>query len=207
MLDSFDIDYIELETLMWQTGYLTITHTETILDNTEYHLAIPNKEVTKALLGSVADFMMKNQNTTSKTNGMLRALLNLDFKAFEKNLVALYASIAYNNFTGIKLYEYEGYYASLFYAYMKAFGLEMIAEDVTNKGRIDLTIKFPNAIFVIEFKVDGTNNALEQIKDKKYAQKYLTDGRSIFMLGIEFDKDERNISLFEFEEYKRKKIC
>ena len=79
MLDSFDIDYIELETLMWQAGYLTITHTETILDNTEYHLAIPNKEVTKALLGSVADFMMKNQNSTSKTNGMLRALLNLDF--------------------------------------------------------------------------------------------------------------------------------
>ena len=125
----------------------------------------------------------------------------------EQNIKALYASIPYNLFTNNKMYEYEGYYVAPFYAYMKALGFEVKGEDVTNKGRIDLTIKFPNAIFVIEFKVDGTNNALEQIKDKKYAQKYLTDGRSIFMLGIEFDKDERNISLFEFEEYKRKKIC
>jgi len=51
---------------------------------------------------------------------MLRALLNLDFKEFEKNLIAIYASIAYNNFTGIKLYEYEGYYVSVFYSYIKA---------------------------------------------------------------------------------------
>ena len=201
MLNSFDVDYIELETLMWQTGYLTITHTETILDNIEYHLAMPNKEVTKAFLGAVANFMIKNQNTTAKTNGMLRALLKLDFKEYEKHLKALYASIAYNNFTGLKLYEYEGYYASIFYAYMKAFGLEMIAEDVTNKGRIDLTIKFPSAIFIIEFKVDGQGNALQQIKNNRYAQKYSADNFPIYMIGIEFDKVERNISLFEFEEY------
>jgi hypothetical protein len=45
MLSSFDIDNIELETLMWQTGYLTIDKIENIYDNLEYHLVIPNREV------------------------------------------------------------------------------------------------------------------------------------------------------------------
>ena len=55
------------------------------------------------------------------------------------------------------MYEYEGYYASLFYAYLKALGLEIVGEDVTNRGRIDLTIKMPNSIIIIEFKVDGSD--------------------------------------------------
>lgn len=39
ILDSFDMDNIELETLMWQNGYLTI----------EYLLKIPNFEVKTSL--------------------------------------------------------------------------------------------------------------------------------------------------------------
>ena len=77
-----------------------------------------------------------------------------NFEELEKQLKSLFASIPYNNFTGAKLYEYEGYYASVFYAYLKSLGVEAIGEDVTNKGRIDLTLKMPNAIFIFEFKTD-----------------------------------------------------
>jgi len=204
MLNSFDVDYIELETLMWQSGYLTIKETSINYDDTPlYHLAIPNKEVKISFMRTVADLITKigSSASTRIKGNIYKAFLEKDFEAIEKTFIALYASIAYNNFTGIKLYEYEGYYASVFYAYLKSLGVEIIAEDVTNKGRIDLTIKFPNAIFVIEFKVDGTNSALQQIKDKDYPQQYIDDGRPIFMIGIEFDKVDRNISLFEFEEY------
>jgi hypothetical protein len=201
MLDSFDVDYIELETLMWQTGYLTISHTETILDIIEYHLKIPNKEVTQSLLGSIADFISKNQNSTAATNGMLRALLKQDLHEFKNKMHALFSGIAYNNFTGVKLYEYEGYYVSVFYAYIKALGIELIAEDVTNKGRIDMTIKLPETIYVIEFKVNthSDTNALQQIKERNYHDKYLSDGRDVVLIGIEFDGKERNISKLEFE--------
>jgi hypothetical protein len=201
MLDSFDVDYIELETLMWQTGYLTISHTETILDIIEYHLKIPNKEVTQSLLGSIADFISKNQNSTAATNGMLRALLKQDLLEFKNKIHALFSGIAYNNFTGVKLYEYEGYYVSVFYAYIKALGIELIAEDVTSKGRIDMTIKLPETIYVIEFKVNthSDTNALQQIKERNYHDKYLSDGRDVVLIGIEFDGKERNISKLEFE--------
>jgi hypothetical protein len=198
MLNSFDVDYIELETLMWQTGYLTISEVETILDNREYHLKIPNREVQHSLLGSIADFMTKNQSTTSITNGLLKAMLNLDFILFEKYIKSLFASIPYNLFTNNKMYEYEGYYVSVFYAYIKALGIEVVGEDVTNKGRIDLTIKLPSSIFIIEFKTDGTN-ALSQIKEKNYHEKYMNEGKSVHLVGIEFDVKERNICNVEFD--------
>ena len=197
MLSSFDVDYIELETLMWQTGYLTIDKTENVFDNIEYHLAIPNMEVRKSLLGSVADFMSKIQNSTRKTNDILRALHDGDFTSFEKTFKSLFASIPYNLFTNNKMYEYEGYYVSVFYSYLKALGVELVGEDVTNKGRIDLTLKLPNFIYIIEFKVDGTS-ALEQIKEKNYHEKYLADGREIFLVGVAFDTKMRNISQMEF---------
>lgn len=200
MLDSFDVDCIELETLMWQTGYLTIKETKIHYDDTiKYILSIPNKEVRLSLMGSIADFMTKIQNSTLMADGILGALYETDFSSFEKYLKSLFAAIPYNNFTGVKLYEYEGYYVSVFYAYFKAFGIELIGEDVTNKGRIDLAIKIPNgAIYVIEFKVDGSN-ALTQIKTMNYHEKYLSEKRDLYLIGIEFDKENRNVSLVEWE--------
>ncbi|MEO1953700.1 MAG: PD-(D/E)XK nuclease domain-containing protein, partial [Campylobacterales bacterium] len=99
------------------------------------------------------------------------------------------------------MYEYEGYYVSVFYAYLKAMGIDIVAEDITNKGRIDLTIKMPKAIYICEFKVDGSD-ALKQIKDKKYYEKYLDEKKEIYLVGIEFDTKERNIIKFEYESIK-----
>ncbi len=206
MLDSFDVDYIELETLMWQTGYLTIVDSKETPRGIRYTLAIPNQEVRVSLLGSMADFMSKIGNSNLAHNNIYDALVDADFPNFQKYIKALFASIPYNNFTGIKLYLYEGYYVSVFYAYMKAMGVELIAEDATNKGRIDLTLKIPNgAIYVCEFKVDGAN-ALSQIKEMKYHEKYLNEKRDIYLVGIEFDKEDRNISQVEWEKVEMIKL-
>ena len=200
MLNSFDVDYIELETLMWQTGYLTIGKTSINYDETpRYHLVIPNQEVKISLLSSIADFMTKIDNTTLLKGEVYESLATADFSKLEKTFKSLFASIPYNLFTKNKMYEHEGYYVSVFYAYMKALGFDLVGEDVTNKGRIDLTIKMPNSIIIIEFKVDGTD-ALHQIKEKKYHQKYVDTALPIFIVGIEFDTSERNISKVEFEE-------
>jgi len=200
MLNSFDVDYIELETLMWQTGYLTITEVSNNFDDTPlYHLDIPNREVRLSLLTSIAEFMTHTNNTPLLKNAIYMGFFEVDSEKLLQALRTLFSSIAYNNFTGEKLYEYEGYYVSVFYAYIKALGLELIAEDVTNRGRIDLTIKLPNAIYIIEFKVEGKGKALEQIKERKYYEKYLDDKRDVYIVGIEFSKESRNISSLEFE--------
>ncbi|WP_198262784.1 ATP-binding protein [sulfur-oxidizing endosymbiont of Gigantopelta aegis] len=198
MLNSFDVDYIELETLMWQTGYLTIVDTKETPKGIRYQLDIPNQEVKISLMGSIADFMSKIQNSVQVNDNILYALLEEDLVKLEVNIKALFASIPYNLFTNNKMYEYEGYYVSLFYAYIKALGFDIVGEDVTNKGRIDLTIKLDNAIYICEFKTDGTS-ALEQIKEKQYHEKYLAENLPIYLLGITFDTQARNISTFECE--------
>ncbi|MEA2050926.1 MAG: ATP-binding protein [Campylobacterota bacterium] len=199
MLNSFDVDYIELETLMWQTGYLTISKVSENFDGTpKYHLTIPNQEVKISLIGSIADFMSKIQQPLQIKNNIYESLASHNFTSLEINIKALFASIPYNLFTKNKMYEYEGYYVSVFYAYIKALGFDLIGEDCTNKGRIDLTVKFDTAIYIFEFKVDG-KSALQQIKDKKYHEKYLDDKKDIYLVGIEFDTKERNISKVEYE--------
>jgi Holliday junction resolvase-like predicted endonuclease len=95
---------------------------------------------------------------------------------------------------------YEGFYASVIYVYLQSLGLEIIGEDVTNLGRIDLTIKIKNLIYIVEFKV-GTEDALQQIKDKKYPQKYLNENKDIYLIGINFDEDEKNIKEFKWEKF------
>ncbi|MCX8083988.1 MAG: PD-(D/E)XK nuclease domain-containing protein, partial [Calditerrivibrio sp.] len=64
--------------------------------------------------------------------------------------------------------------------------------------RIDLTLKMPNAIYIIEFKVD-TKDALAQLKEKRYYEKYLNLNKPIFLVGIEFDSKIKNIARLEWE--------
>ncbi|MCP3931786.1 MAG: AAA family ATPase, partial [Bacteroidetes bacterium] len=45
ILDSFDVDRIELEALLWQTGYLTIKEKYTKRGLIQYRLEVPNLEI------------------------------------------------------------------------------------------------------------------------------------------------------------------
>ena len=84
------------------------------------------------------------------------------------------------------------------YCYLAGSGLEIIAEDVTNRGRIDLTIKIENNIYILEFKVTD-EEPLKQIKEKRYFEKYLNEGKDIYLVGVTFDEEKRNIKKFEWE--------
>ncbi|MCD4787615.1 MAG: PD-(D/E)XK nuclease domain-containing protein, partial [Desulfobacterales bacterium] len=60
-------------------------------------------------------------------------------------------------------------------------------------------------IYIMEFKVievDKTKgSALEQIKRKKYSEKYQQKGKKIYLVGIEFSKDDKNIQNFMWEDW------
>ena len=43
------------------------------------------------------------------------------------------------------------------------------------------------------------NTALEQIKDRKYYEKYLNSGKGIYLVGIEFSGVARNIVKFDWK--------
>ncbi len=199
IINSFDINNISLETILFQAGYLTIDECRVDeMDLIEYKLKIPNKEVRVSLNNMFIDYLTDDRSKLRKRQNIFRTLKNANMEELEKTLISLFASIPYNNFTNNKIYEYEGYYASVIYVYFASFGLRIISEDVTNLGRIDMTIDINNRIYIIEFKTTK-ENALKQIKAMNYHQKYLTENKEIILVGINFDREKKNISDFEWE--------
>ncbi|WP_394753892.1 ATP-binding protein [Crenothrix sp.] len=205
MLASFDVNEITLENLLYQTGYLTIDHVEELGGNRYYHLAYPNREVKASLNGYLLRDLTQTSPSTVSSNQiqLYKALNQPDFAKLEQSLLALFAAIPNDWYRKNQLAHYEGYYASIIYSAFAALGLKVIAEDVTNQGRIDLTVMLDNKVFIIEFKVldDAKKQglALAQIKAKHYSQKYAGSNNSVYLIGIEFDKTQRNIEFFEWE--------
>ena len=68
------------------------------------------------------------------------------------------------------------------------------AEVKSAVGRADVVIKMQDAIYVFEFKVDGTpEEALAQINSKQYAIPYQADHRKVVKVGVNFDSSMRTI--------------
>ncbi len=106
----------------------------------------------------------------------------------------------YNSYSNTNIYRYESYYANIFYVYIASLGLKIIAEDVTNRGRIDFTLFIKDKIYIFEFKLDKSSiSALNQIKTKEYHKKYLKTNKDIILVGINFSKEKKNIESVEWE--------
>jgi len=202
ILNTFDVDKIELIALLWQTGYLTIKEKKEELFGVEYALKIPNKEIQVSLNSLFITYLTEQSADKLRyQKNILYTFLRADLNGLKDALFTLFASIPYNNFTNNKLLEYEGYYASVVYAYIASIGLEITPEDISNFGRIDLTIKTPDdKIYILEFKLTekATGKALKQIKEKRYYEKY-SDHSEIYLVGIEFSREKRNIVGYEWE--------
>jgi Protein of unknown function (DUF1703). len=59
-----------------------------------------------------------------------------------------------------------------------------------------------DSVYIIEFKVveyKEEGMALKQIKKKKYYEKYIGKYQEIYLIGIEFSKEKKNIVSFEWE--------
>ena len=205
IIGSFDIDKIRVETLLFQTGYLTIDKTYKVFDKLKFKLKYPNFEVKTSLNTYIFDYLAEPKNQKHEDE-FYKIMLNNDVKKIEKNIFSLFEAIPVDNYRKNDISNYEGYYASVIYAYFAGMGIKMIAEDVTNKGYIDLTLFFENKAYIIEFKVTTnkpkTNTALTQIKQKKYYQKYINDYDKVYNIGIVFGKKKRNIVKFNYETVK-----
>lgn len=191
--NSFDIEKLNLETIMFQAGYLTIKEVINEFDWIYYKLGYPNREVQVSFNTYLTQLFL--DNIVSSKRDILRLFQNGNVQDLEAIIKRLFASIAYNNFTKNEIANYEGFYASVIYAYFASLPIEIIAEDITNKGRIDLTIQAFDKTYIFEFKIIDEQPLL-QIKKQQYYQKYKGD---IYIIGIVFNPDDRNISKFEWE--------
>ncbi len=76
----------------------------------------------------------------------------------------------------------------------KLLALDIESEILTDKGRIDLVAKTARHIYVIELKYNkSAAQALDQITDKKYFEKYHLDGRTITLVGLAIKQGHEQI--------------
>jgi len=126
-------------------------------------------------------------------------LITRDIDGFVRILKSILASVSY----AISKTK-EGYYHSNVHLILKLLGFNVISEECTNQGRIDAVIRFSDVIYIVEFKFsmenDQSYDALNQIKEKKYYQKFVIENKDIYAVGISFDETTRNINGHKLEQ-------
>ena len=203
LLSNFDVDNIPISTLLFQTGYLTIQEVIHEIDGVYYRLSYPNFEVRTSLNRTLSQVGVSVEDYSNNRQFLAQALRNNELELVGQSLASHFASIPHDWYRNNIIANYEGFYASVVYSYLAALGHDLIAEDVTNQGKIDLTLKMPDKIIIIEFKLTKYGSAVEaiqQIKTRNYAAKYLSSGKPIYLLGISFDETIRNIAEIICEE-------
>ena len=176
--------------LLYQSGYLTIKSASKGRSGYLLTLGYPNEEVKQGLndillptyLGSAARDFDKLVLADLFDRGEVG-------KAMQK-LSSIFASIPYYEL----VFDSESAWHAGFVCMMNMVEADIIPEQPTNKGRIDCVIKSPNDIYVIEFKFNQSADvAIQQIKANKYYEPYLSYGRTIHLLGINFSTEQKNI--------------
>ena len=203
LLSTFDVDHIATEALLFQTGYLTITDEEDFGGEPVYRLGYPNREVRQSLNRSLLRHLVRDSTRQMANSVRLYRLLEAnDFAELKTLFHAFFASIPYEWYSNNDIANYEGYYASVFYSYFAGLGLDIAVEDSSSHGRLDMAVLFNDNVYLFEFKVvemASAGAAMTQLKERRYADKYRALGQPIYLIGVEFSKDERNVAAFEVE--------
>jgi len=200
MLDTFEIERIELEPLLFQTGYLTVKEVAETMGPPVYTLDVPNYEVRDAFSmqivsaltesGDVRAGQAKLQISAALESGDLQKMLDI--------LRGLFASIPYQ----LHVKE-EAYYHSIFYAVMTLLGFDMDVEVSTSRGRVDAILELNDKVYVMEFKYEKCppetsddekkklfattlDDAMKQITDRGYCDRYKGSGKAIYKVVFAF---------------------
>jgi hypothetical protein len=183
--------------LLYQSGYVTITDYNPKTDL--YYLGIPNSEVRVGLMQNLLPLYAEvdSSDVESAVAQASAALRDGEIDDVMKLLQSTLASIPFMK--GDKdilgdAEKTEAYYHRIFYFFFRMLHNEVTAEVRSAKGATDVVIKTPKYIYIVEIKIDASPEAaLQQIEDKGYATPYLTDGREVVKLGVNFSTDTRTI--------------
>lgn len=201
LLDRADVNNIDVFSLLFQTGYLTIKRSYSGPNGQEYELGYPNFEVAQAMRSHLLIDYLDNpaaQMTATILSRLQKSLRSQNIEGFIAVLNSTFASIPHTLFL-----PQEAYYHSLIYLLLKLLGFTIHAEPLTSLGRTDAVLELPEAVYIIELKVQSSQGsaqtALQQIRDKQYDAPYRSQGKPIILLGIAFDPVGRTIADWAME--------
>ena len=203
LFDSFEMSMVDIQKLMYQTGYLTIGETETVDAGTEneerlYHLRFPNSEVRRSFNNQVMEHYagLRPLESGDLTRRLVAEIRNGDVDAFMNRLKTLFAKIPYNLHG-----RQERDYQTILFVVFLMLRVSVAGEYHTNEGRIDLVLSAEKWTYVIELKLNRSAlEAITQIEHKDYARGFLGQGRRVMAVGVNFDDGRAQIDNWLSEE-------
>ena len=188
---TYDPENLAVLPLLVQTGYLTIKDASVSERNRVFRLGYPNYEIEESFSRWLAQGFARipGEDLTGALQRMIAALNEGRVDEMLDTLKIFFAKVPYD----IAL-DNEKYYQTIFFTVFTLLGARIEAESRTSLGRIDAVVKTKTDIFVFEFKLTGTaKKAMAQIREKRYFERFLDDGRRITLIGAAFSKKTRNL--------------
>jgi hypothetical protein len=197
--------------LLFQAGYLTIKKKTGSGDNIGYLLASPNCEVEQSLakqvlLHYVNDSDIDLKKIIDSKKRLINSIVNLkekNFSSFCSNIMSKIPARNHNN--------NERFYHAVLFSAMEAMAFDVVSEKETNIGKLDIVWKYKNYVAIIEIKfIDSEDEkqidkkideAIAQIKKKRYYEAYEQEGVNIILIGLVFTR-QAEIVKSRFEVWK-----
>ena len=188
--------------ILFQSGYLTIIGY--IKEARLYKLGFPNDEVRYGFLENLlpAYSSLPLGDTGKSVWQFVQDIREGKVDSFMERMRSIIAGIPYDNFTEENMKLREQNYQTAVYLVFALMGQFVQTEVHCGTGRADCVVYTADTIYIFEFKLSGNGtaeDALNQIKEKEYAAKYLTDGKKIVLIGSSFDEKTRTIKEWKVE--------
>ena len=203
-IDMYRLSYSNLAPLLFQSGYLTIKDYDDELDM--YILGYPNDEVKYAFiecLMMVYTSARKDLSGEFMIDKFLGSIRKGDIDGVLALTKALMASIPYDSLPEDKLFLREQNYQTAIYLIFRLMGQYVRTEVHSSQGRSDVEVETADSIYIFEFKVGGKpQDALTQIKETGYAEKYGASNKSIYLVGATIARGKRTLGKWVIEKVK-----
>jgi Predicted AAA-ATPase/PD-(D/E)XK nuclease superfamily len=202
-LEKYDLSNLDLIPLLFQTGYLTVKQRD--ITNGDVLLDYPNREVRDGMYQVLMDDLTRNSYKQSSATTVKD--LSKAFLANDLDKVKLIINVMFTDLPA-PLYEpkqrddkrkeielSERFFHGVIHLMFKYLGIFIDSEVYSSFGRADSVVTTATHIYVFEFKYNRSGTAaFEQIKKKKYGDKYRATGKTIIGIGVNFSHLTRKIN-------------
>ena len=175
--------------ILFQSGYLTLKDYDKRLGL--YKLGFPNDEVKYGFLDNLIPSYTSIAKDASGLfiGNFVRAIEKGDTESFMKRMYTACAGLPYSLASKENVQMRERDYQIAFYIIFSLMGQFVQTEVVSSKGRADCVVHTDDTVYIFEFKLMGSGTpkeAIQQIKEKGYAEPYKTSGKKIVLIGAVF---------------------
>jgi hypothetical protein len=193
--DSFEIDNLNLNAIMYQAGYLTIKDYDK--ENMIYTLGYTNYEIDKTFKSNLlSSYFVVGKTSSGLIFELYKSVINQQLELMIETFKEIFLNIDYS----VKIDD-EKTFQNIIYLIFILLGFRIDKEHKTNIGRIDAIVFHNDNVYVFEFKKNKTaQDAISQIHDRGYYKKYQNTGKNIYLIGMNYNTDIREIDDYLIEQ-------